>query len=281
MADSRRLQSVIIEHLKTLFEEVRRAVSARRGNILAGTRVNAKGDQVWSFDLAAAKAVEDYLEICFPYPVRLLSEEGPPRTSGKGEPAFTMVLDPVDGSDNFARGIGLAGMAAALIPAGLPVAVHTVAYALVGDLFTGHTWLAVRDGGATRDGRPIQTSTVSQSAKAMISCELNHFAPPATLCGLLARARGVRALGCASRALTLLAEGALDAHLDLRGRLTPENFLAPALILTEAGGVLTDPAGQALPEIYSLTERYSILASATPALHTALIQQLMKENPDA
>lgn len=274
MADLLRLQPVIIEHLKTLFEEVRHAACTGRGNVFGETGVNPKGDQVRPFDLAADQAVVEYLETHFPCPVRLLSEEGPPRIFGKGEAAFTLVLDPVDGSDNFARGIGPAAMAVALIPAGLPIAVQTVAYALVGDLFTGHTWLAVREGGATRNGQPIHTREVSQLAEAMISCELNHFAPPAPLSRLLARARGVRTFGCASRALSLLAEGALDAHLDLRGRLTPENFLAPALVLTEAGGVLTNPAGHALPQIRSLIERYSILAAATPLLHMALVQQL-------
>ena len=108
----------------------------------------------------------------------------------------------------------------------------------------------------------------------MISCELNHFAAEAPLSGVLSRARGVRVLGCATRALSMVAAGALDAHLDLRGRLTPENFLGPSLILTEAGGSVTDPEGMPLPTIQCLTERYSILAAATPELHAALVQQL-------
>jgi fructose-1,6-bisphosphatase/inositol monophosphatase family enzyme len=69
----------------------------------------------------------------------------------------------------------------------------------------------------------------------------------------------------------------VEAHLDLRDNLTPENFLAPALIITEVGGLVTDPSGQPLPMIQALTERYSVVAAATPELHALLRQQLQVE----
>ena len=84
----------------------------------------------------------------------------------------------------------------------------------------------------------------------------------------------MRAFGCAALALSFVGAGSLDAYLDIRGRLTPENFLASSLILTEAGGVITDPEGKALPSINSLTERYNVLAAGMPGLHSELIQKL-------
>jgi myo-inositol-1(or 4)-monophosphatase len=185
-----------------------------------------------------------------------------------------MVLDPVDGSDNLARGIPLAGTAVALIPSGGPIAVGTVQYALVGDLFTGDRWVAERGLGAFRNRVPIRPSPVTKLEEATVSCELNHFAVEARLAGMLSRAQAVRTLGCATRALSMVADGSLDAHLDVRGRLTPENFLAPSLVVGEAGGLLTDPEGKAIPAIRSLTERCSIVAAATPELHAALISEL-------
>jgi fructose-1,6-bisphosphatase/inositol monophosphatase family enzyme len=187
-----------------------------------------------------------------------------------------MVLDPVDGSDNFARGITPVGMTIALIPAGLPIAVGAVQFALVGDLYTGGTWSAARGRGASCNGRPIRTRSVSRLEEALLSCELNHFAVPALLSDVLSRAHGVRASGCATAVLAMVADGRLDAHLDVRGRLTPENFLGPSLILTEAGGVITTPQGNPLPEVFSLTERHSILAAATLELHTILVQELKR-----
>lgn len=263
----------ILTHLKALFREVIQAVSTENKEQKIKMDFNAKGDRVKWFDIAADQAVRVYLGERFPCPVTLMSEEGVLRCFGKGIPEFTMVLDPIDGSDNFDCRIPIAGMAVALIPADLPVSVDTVEYALVGDLITGKTLTAARRHGAYDNGMAVHTSPVTRLNKALISCELNHYVMDKPLTGVLSCARGVRAFGCTTRALSMVATGILDAHLDLRQRLTPENFLAPSLIISEAGGLLTDSAGKPLPDIQSLTERYSILASATSELHETLIKQ--------
>ena len=103
---------------------------------------------------------------------------------------------------------------------------------------------------------------------------MNHFAVREPLANVLSRARGIRTLGCATKAIKLVASGSLDVHLDLRGRLTPENFLAPSLILTEAGGSISGPEGEPIPDITDLTQRFSIIASVSPELHADLVQQL-------
>ncbi len=90
----------------------------------------------------------------------------------------------------------------------------------------------------------------------------------------MARARGVRAYGCASRAISLVGEGALDAHVDLRGRLTPESFFAAALILEEAGGCLLDPGGRELAEADGLTRRMSLIAAASRELAGEIMETL-------
>lgn len=268
----------ILTHLSSLFREVVKAVSSENKGRMEKMSFNAKGDQVKWFDTAADQTVCAYLCERFPNPVILMSEEGKLRSFGNGVPEFTMVLDPIDGSDNFERGISIAGMAIALIPADIPVSVSNVEYALVGDLFTGNTLTAVRGHGAYNEDKPAYTRPVTKLREALISCELNHFLMGKPLAHVLSRARGVRTFGCSTRALSMIATGTLDAHLDLRRRLTPENFLAPSLIITEAGGFLTDPEGNPLPNISCLTERYSILASATQELHETLIQQIKGEN---
>lgn len=269
--------SPILTELQALFGEVMRAVTGDRAGQYAEGGLNAKGDRVKWFDLAADEAIHEFVEKQFPYPVRLWSEEGAPRGPAGGESEFTMVVDPVDGSDNFSRGIAPAGVAIALIPSGLPVSVATVQFALVGDLYTGSTLVATRGGGAYVDGRRIESRPAVRLEEAIISCELNHFAIGSPLASVLARAGGVRVFGCATRALTMVATGAVAAHLDLRDRLTPENFLAPSLIVTEAGGIVTDRKGRSLPEISELTERYSILAATTPELHRDLVLELAGE----
>ena len=264
----------LLTHLEALYHEVVRAVTGGSAARWGELGRNAKGDQVKWFDLAADQAVCGYLEQNFPSPVRLLSEEGVPRDFGVGEPEWTMVLDPVDGSENFARGLNPAAMAIALIPAGLPVALETVELALVGDLYSDHTWQAARGKGAFGQGKRLHTSPVARLDQAIISCDLSHTTIQPPLIHMLAHARGVRAFGSATTVLARVADGSLDAHLDVRGCLTPENFLAPALIITEAGGLITNAAGVALPPIQSLTECYSVVAAGAPELHAALLRYL-------
>jgi myo-inositol-1(or 4)-monophosphatase len=264
----------IMTHLESIFRIIQMVVTAGDIGSTGKTERNAKGDSVKWFDHAADEAASAYLKEHFPCPVVLLSEEGSPREFGTGQPEFTVVLNPVDGSDNFARGMTPVGTAVALIPCSCPISVETVQYALVGNLVTGQIGTAEQGNGAFCNGNQIRTGSCNVLTSAMISCEMNHFAVRAPLANVLSRAQGVRTLGCATEAITLVASGSLDAHLDLRCRLTPGNFLAPSLILTEAGGTISGPEGEPIPDITDLTQRFSIIASGSPELHAILVQQL-------
>lgn len=264
----------IMTHLESIFRNIQRVVTAADIGSTEKTKRNAKGDSVKWFDLAADEAASAYLKEHFPCPVVLLSEEGSPREFGTGQPEFTVVLDPVDGSDNFALGIAPVGTAVALIPYSCPISVETVQYALVGNLVTGQICTAEQGNGAFCNGNQIRTGSCNVLTRAMISCEMNHLAVKAPLTNVLSRARGVRTLGCATQAITLVASGSIDAHLDLRDRLTPENFLAPSLILTEAGGTISGTEAEPIPDITNLTQRFSIIASGSSELHAVLVQQL-------
>jgi len=238
-------------------------------------RVNAKGDRVHAFDLCADRAAREVL-------VRglgsgeLLSEEAPPRRFGAGPPRWRVVLDPVDGSSNRARGLPLSALAIAVLPADAPLASSAVQFSLVGPLEGDAPFLAVRGAGAhaAGDGPALAGSGVRRLEEALVSCELNHWAPDPRLAGLLGRARGVRSYACASRALALVACGALDCHVDVRGRLTPESFLAAGLLVEEAGGVLLDARGRSPGPFHSLLARTTLLAAATPQLAREVLDAL-------
>jgi fructose-1,6-bisphosphatase/inositol monophosphatase family enzyme len=265
---------LLLSHLESLYRAIVQAVTDGNAAEWGTLGQNAKGDQVKWFDLAADRAVCNYLEHHFPCPVELLSEEGEPRQFGRGEPEWTMILDPVDGSENFSRGLTPAGMAIALVPASQPVAVETVELALVGDLYRGQVWQAVRGRGAWRDGQSLRPSRVTQLEQAIINCDISGAAIQPALAEVLAEARSIRSFGAATLVLVHVADGALEAHVDVRDRLTPENYLAPGLIIQEAGGLITDPQGAALPPIQSLTESYSVIAAANQELHAVLRQRL-------
>lgn len=113
-----------------------------------------------------------------------------------------------------------------------------------------------------------------QLSDAVISIEFNHHTPEPRLAGVMAAARGVRSYGCASRALAFVAHGALDAHIDVRGRLTPESYLAGARLVIEAGGCVAGPDGAGLAIAHTLTDRIALIAAASEALCRDIVAHL-------
>ncbi len=235
--------------------------------------INAKGDEIRIFDLAANDAAVAFLEgLCMPLVVE--SEESGPHQLSSGSPRHRVVLDPVDGSDNRARGLPLSAVSCAVLAMDAPLHPDFVESAMVGPLDWETPLLAERSSGAWHGTARLETSAVHHVADAVISIELNHFAPPRRLAGVMADARGVRSYGCASRALALIACGALDAHIDVRARLTPESYLAAARLVIEAGGYVAGPDGAPLASARRLTDRVAVIAAASEALYREIIERL-------
>jgi len=247
-----------------------RAERAQRENV----GVNAKGDDQKSFDLAADKWLHRWLEEHFESGVVESEEQTGAFEFGRGGQGFRFIVDPVDGSDNFARGLPLSAISVAVLPRRASLATDQVVCALVGDTSGPGTLVASRGSGAFSDGQRQHTSQTHALRDAFVSCELNHWAPDPSLAGMLAACSGVRVYGCASRALSLVAAGALDAHVDVRSRLTPESFLAASLLVTEAGGHICRLDGGPLGPFQSLQERTTLIAAATKGLAEEIIHAI-------
>lgn len=256
-----------------LHAAVREALATPDGATGRPPGINPKGDLSRPFDLTAERRAVLFLQREAPESL-LLSEESGVIDLGQGPPKHRFILDPVDGSDNYACAVGPSAVCVAVLPAEGPLAVGRVEWALVGDLEKSMPVLGHRGGGAYCGDARLRTSGVTRIAKAMISVELNHYAPSSELGSIMERARGVRCFGCASRALSLVASGALDAHIDIRQRLTPESFFAAALVVEEAGGCVVGPEGQALPPAGGLTDRCSVIAASTRELADEIVQAL-------
>ncbi len=262
------------EILSALHQSVRKAVlDADREAI--GTR-NAKGDDVKRFDLVAndaALAVFRETQL----PVVVDSEESEPLETGSSTPRHRLVLDPVDGSDNWARGLPLSAFSCAVLPVDAPLHPDWVEAALVGQIEEEITLIAIKGSGAWCGKERLRTSGACNVAGAMISVELNHHSPSPGLARLMAAARGVRCYGCASRAISLVAEGATDAHVDVRGRLTAESYLAAARLVIEAGGWVAGLDGAPLAAPESLTDRVSLVAASSRQLCDEIVAFLGDE----
>lgn len=269
-------ESAVPGILANLHGELRQELQAWKDRPDPG-RKNAKGDVQRSFDVAADEYVRSYLERVFPAGV-LLSEESDERRFGTGTPQYRFVVDPVDGSDNFARRLPLAALNVAVLPVEGPLSPEHVLFSLVGDVRDETPILAARGVGAHRGGTRLKTSSVGSLSEAFVSCELNHFAPPPQLGRLLSQARGVRSYGCCSLALSLVASGAIDAHVDVRDRLTLESFLAASLAVEEAGGSVVDRKGNPLGALTGLEQRTSLIAAASSELAKEIVDVLAPSN---
>ena len=168
----------------------------------------------------------------------------------------------------------MSALSCAVLPIDAPLHPDWVEAAMVGPLEEETPLIALKGSGAWRGSTRFAVSGVRSITDALISVELNHFSPSPGLARLMRRARGVRCYGCASRALSLVAVGATDAHVDVRGRLTAESYLAAARLVIEAGGCVVGIDGPPLPAATMLTDGVCLIAAASRDLCDAIVECL-------
>jgi histidinol-phosphatase len=159
-----------------------------------------------------------------------------------GDPTspWRWVVDPVDGTSNFVRGIP--------VWASLIALTHVDAGPVVGVVSApamGRRWWAARRLGAFADGRPIRVSSVSDLADAQVSVTFSSGWDALGLTGDLVRlqqhAYRARGFGDFWQHM-LVAEGAVDLAIDAIG-LQPYDCAAVMVVVEEAGGTWTDRHG--------------------------------------
>ncbi|HEX2588184.1 MAG TPA: inositol monophosphatase family protein [Gaiellales bacterium] len=189
-------------------------------------RVTAKSDSspVTDADHAVEQALRGRLAAERPQDGVLGEEHG--ATDGGAR----WVLDPIDGTRNFARAIPVWATLIALERDGVAVCGVVSAPAL------GHRWWAERGAGAFCDGEPIQVSETEALSRAAVSCA--HGDDLAALEPLVWHARG---FGDFWQHM-LVAAGALDAAVD--AALSHWDVAAVAPIVEEAGGRVSGPRGE-------------------------------------
>ncbi len=184
----------------------------------------------------------------------VVSEES--GASGPANAAITVVLDPVDGSTNCARGIPYWAISMCALDAEGPLA------ALVVNQATGTRNEAIRGAGATRDGRAIIPSAAERVEDSVVALA----GTPAQVL----RWKQFRVLGCASLALCDVAAGGIDGYVDAGRWHAPWDYLGGYLICREAGATVADVDGLELVTT-DVSDRRQLVAAATPALFDALL----------
>ncbi len=264
------------KHLQAMFVDVRQFLLGEGLKKLATVQTNARGDVTKEFDFLAEERIIDYCIREIAEPVRILTEERGEVQTRSGPARWTLIVDPVDGSENFARGNELSCVSLALLPGADLPRPEAVAVALVGGIFSGTMYEAEKGSGAWRNGQTIRPSTTINLSEAIVAIDFNFHGkgPVSRLYQLLASIRDARRFGSAAFEFVAVASGGADAYVDVRDSLSPENYMAAQLIVAEAGGVISDRFGHPLAPIHSMTQGQSVVAAATHALHAAILEAL-------
>ena len=190
-------------------------------------------------------------------------------TAGVGR---AWVIDPLDGTINYANGIPFFCVSIALVEAGVPVV------GVIHDPMRDETYAAGADGPATLDGRSVHASIKPALSDFVVSMALSEP-------GLIARARAVRkairvprSMGSAALALAYVGNGRFDAFVQ-QGGLSSWDIAAAGLIAERAGATVTDLAGGPWFDVARKPRSIGVLAA--PAGHHAELLALVRGRPAA
>lgn len=217
-------------------------------------------DLVTDADTASEEALLAFLGGRFPG-AAILAEESGAQGAQRG---LRFVVDPLDGTTNYAHGVPhFAVNVAALDDRGI-VAGATL------DPLRGELFLSGRGEGAWLGAERIRPSPCEAPEQALLvtgfpyDVHVNHARPLRLFGEYLRRARGIRRFGSAALDLAWVACGRFDGFWELR--LKPWDLAPGILLVREAGGAVTDLEGGE-----RMLETGDVVA-APPALHARLVE---------
>jgi myo-inositol-1(or 4)-monophosphatase len=257
-------------------------IAARAGELQADRierleRVDYKSakDVVTEADHLSEELIIDAIRAAYPGD-GIIAEESGVHALGTGEAPSSgvgraWVIDPLDGTINYANGIPFFCVAIALVEAGRPVV------GVIHDPMRGETFAATDDGPALLDGLPIEVSTKDRLSDFVVSADLAGAA-------LVSRARSIRKairiarnMGSAALALAYVGNGRFDAMYQ-HGGLSLWDVAAAGLIAERAGATWTDPGGGPWFDISRDPRSVGILA-APAARHAEVLELLRAHQP--
>ena len=184
----------------------------------------------------------------------------------------TWIVDPVDGTINYANGIPFFCVSVGLVVDGRPAA------GAVHDPMRGETFSAVADGGAWL-AASRGTAAIHASEKETLTDWVAHLALGGRAVATRARAvrkaiRVSRTMGSSALALAYVANGRFDAFVQ-SGGMSAWDVAAAGLVAERAGAIVTDTAGGPWFDVDKATRAFGLVAA--PSSHHADLLRLTGE----
>ena len=231
----------MLEQIIPIIREAGRIVLSARDAAARTREKTSAADLVTEYDLAVETFLKEKLPPLVPGSVFFGEEEEENADPSRG---WAFIVDPIDGTTNFVRGLRQSAVSVALAHDG------TVEYGVVYDPYKDEMFSARRGGGAFLNGQPIRVSRrpIEQGVFGMGTAiyRREYIAPTMKVTEqLLRRSCDFRRLGAASLDICCVACGRTDAFFEFS--LFPWDYAAASLILTEAGGALCTMEGEPVP----------------------------------
>jgi len=230
------------------------------------SRKTSPTDLVTAVDIEVQRRTMERLDAAFPGDA-LMAEElnmtDPPADLN----ARCWVMDPIDGTGNFVRGLfPMFGISLAFVQGGKVLA-GAVSLPVLDLLF-----VAEKGGGAFRNGARMKVSDIDAVEAARIEIEFSSRAlRERTICAvrpLFLNTGNLRAHGSAVAGLCSVANGDMEAYV--HAALSPWDYAAGILIIEEAGGVVTRWDGGPI----RLFDGKTTLLASNKALHARFLASL-------
>jgi myo-inositol-1(or 4)-monophosphatase len=228
---------------RVAIDAARAAGQLLKSELPGSRRIAYKGSPtnlVTEMDARVEELIVGRLAAAFPDDAVLAEERG--ATAGRSGRRW--IIDPLDGTTNYAHGLPTFAVSIALETA------KRVDLGVVFDPNLDELFVAERGHGATLNDRPLAVSTAATLDESLLATGFPYNIREARdnnlkeYAAFSVRARAVRRMGSAVLYLAWLASGRLDGYWELR--LGPWDVAAGSLLVEEAGGQVTDLTGGAL-----------------------------------
>ena len=258
---------MLSEYLGFAVQMAREAGEVLRENVQKPKMMDQKSsrtDLVTETDREVEKLIVQRIQAQYPTH-HILGEEG--SNIGEGNFDYRWVIDPIDGTTNFAQGLPHFSVSIALTAVdGLPIV------GVVYDPMRDELFSATKGGGTFLNDQPIHTSQTQELSQAVVASGFpydkwtdarnntniwSHF---------VVRTRGIRRLGSAALDLAYVACGRVDGYWEQK--LNPWDMMAGWLLIIEAGGTVTDYDGQQA----GLLETKPKVIASNGHIHAAMLQ---------
>jgi myo-inositol-1(or 4)-monophosphatase len=247
-------------------EAARRAGRILRENIHGTRKITYKGDinLVTEMDTRSEREVVETLRAAFPDHGIIAEEE----TTIRNQSGYTWIIDPLDGTTNYAHGYPCFSVSIALEHEG------NIVTGVVYDPMRDELFTAQKGQGASLNGKRIQVSDIDVLIRSLLATgfpydrkvseknNLDYFHD------LLMASQEVRRDGSAALDLCSVAAGRFDGFWELK--LKPWDVAAGSLIVREAGGMVSDLSGSSFD-----LNAAEILAS-NGRIHQQMVEVLQK-----